>query len=246
MYLDILLHVDFGGQQFDFGLGEELHGGNVVVQYLALFSPSLHMVPSLTDAPMGWGWGLVYPRLHCARHCLMDKGGPRCLGLNVGSSPSQTKGEWNKINKLYVQCDVVAITPDSVCCRVKTLDDNYTIMAVENATFGLVGGYVNSVTFSHEGLEGCGHMILCVACIRSFDYHHEGKALCVAGGCIGDYLWSMRFVTVVWRQTLLKGKPLVKRIFLVAKEASMTNPNCVFEQGFANLQFSISHQVVLQ
>ena len=31
MYLDILLHVDFGGQQFDFGLGEELHGGNVVV-----------------------------------------------------------------------------------------------------------------------------------------------------------------------------------------------------------------------
>jgi hypothetical protein len=54
-----------------------------------------------------------------------------------------------------------------------------TIMAVENVTFGLVEAYVGNVTFSHEGVEGCGCMILCIACIYSFDYNHEGKALCV-------------------------------------------------------------------
>jgi hypothetical protein len=51
------------------------------------------MVPSLTDVPMGWGWGLVFPQLHRARHCLLDKGGPHCLGLNVGSSHVQAEGE---------------------------------------------------------------------------------------------------------------------------------------------------------
>ena len=101
-------------------------------------------------------------------------------------------------------------------------------MAVENVTFGLVGVYVNNVTFSHEGVEGCRHMILCVACIHSFDYNHEGKALCMVVGFIGACLWSIRFVKLVWRKTPLKGKPLVKRISLVAKEAFVTNPNWVF------------------
>lgn len=149
------------------------------------------MVPSLMDAPMGWGGGLVYPRLHYVRHCLLDRGGPRCLGLNVGSSPVQAEGMENKINKLSSYCDVATVTPHSVCCQVKTLDDNYTFMAVENVTFGSVEAYVNNVTFSHEGVEGCRHMILCVACIHSFDYNHEGKALCMVVGFIGACLWSM-------------------------------------------------------
>lgn len=59
-------------------------------------------------------------------------------------------------------------------------------MAVENATFGLTKTFVNYVTFSHEGVEGCGYMILCIACVHFCDCNFEGKGVCRERGFRGD------------------------------------------------------------
>lgn len=64
-------------------------------------------------------------------------------------------------------------------------------MAAENATFGFTKTYVNYVTFSHEGVEGCGDMILCIACVHSCDCNFEGKGVCAERGFKGDLLFMV-------------------------------------------------------
>ena len=73
-------------------------------------------------------------------------------------------------------------------------------------------------------MEGCGDGFLCVACLDSFDYDHKGKTLsttCEFGERLCRVVNAVCDIRVGKKPS--RGKPLVKRIPLVAKKGNFDN-----------------------
>ena len=81
-------------------------------------------------------------------------------------------------------------------------------------------------------VEGCGDEFLCVAYLGSFDYDRKGKTLCTTCEFGRDcVVWPVQIVIFAWKKTPLRGKPMVKRISLLAKKATLINAKQVYSEA---------------